>query len=175
MTLSNFSCLIGAETFSLFDDALPLPTIIDIIGGRRIQIIKIQAFHKPISKAGVIDIFFLLLSLSYFAPKRAFHLTRLYPTLLDILSIWAFQYQIQWAFYFFCSNYNYFSNAVKKAPVGEGRTYPEPCAEYHFSIVSGGEGVINIFTLTLILSHQGRGNLIKFIIFLPTKSGATTF
>ncbi|PPA79579.1 MAG: hypothetical protein C00003105_01984 [ANME-2 cluster archaeon HR1] len=57
MTLSNFSCLIGTETFSLFDDALPLSTKIDIIGGRRKQIMKIQAFHKPISKAGVIDIF----------------------------------------------------------------------------------------------------------------------
>jgi hypothetical protein len=56
MILSNFSCLIGTETISLCDDALPLLLNIDIIGAKKKQIMKIHAFHMPISKAGVIDI-----------------------------------------------------------------------------------------------------------------------
>ena len=55
MTLSNFSCLIGTETISPFDDALVLLHKIDMIGGSKNPIMKIHAFHKPISNSGMRD------------------------------------------------------------------------------------------------------------------------
>ena len=53
MTLSNFSCLIGTETFHLFDVALSLLNKIDIIGKQLINLSKSQYKSIKIYKNGI--------------------------------------------------------------------------------------------------------------------------